>query len=200
MIFPIFPLIFLYIKIECLFSKSASLILCKCCNRVQVNTKRRLYAVARGGIAHERRSYEYKREHSHVRTHAVTVLAALVRRLLSAPLGSSRRALLTSLTTRDFVVAVSLSMSTRPLGSVCVCRRTHTRGGGGNQSTGAPAIEEGNTRITILSTHVEVETINRFIAPEAQSNTTTLRVTSGWCARARKSQRRMCAPSHTNRT
>ena len=54
------------------------------------------------------------------------VLDALVRRLLSVSLGGSRRTL-TLCTTCDFVVAVSPSVSTRPLGSVCVSSHTHPR-------------------------------------------------------------------------
>ena len=61
-----------------------------------------------------------------VQTHALSMRAALVRRLLSAPLGGNRRAL-SSYTTRDFVVAVSPSVSTRPLGSVCVSSHTDPR-------------------------------------------------------------------------
>ena len=56
-----------------------------------------------------------------VQTHAV---AALVLRLLSAPLARSHRAL-TCVTTRDFVVAVSPSVTSRPLSSVCMSSHTH---------------------------------------------------------------------------
>ena len=69
----------------------------------------------------------------------LSLFDALVRRLLMVSLGGSRRAL-TFGTTRDFVVAVSPSVSTRPLGSVCVCRRTHTCEGGGILSAKAPEI------------------------------------------------------------
>ena len=55
---------------------------------------------------------------------ALSLLDALGRRLLSVSLGGSSRAL-TLCTTRDFVVAVSPSVSTRPLGSVCVSSHTH---------------------------------------------------------------------------
>ena len=62
------------------------------------------------------------------------LLAAPVRRLLSTAVGSSRRQPPNTYllhTTRDFVFAVSLSVASRPLVSVCVLRRAHTRGGGG---------------------------------------------------------------------
>ena len=42
-------------------------------------------------------------------------------------------------------------MTSRPLGSVCVLRRTHTRGGGSIRLARAPEIGEGNMRKTILS-------------------------------------------------
>ena len=65
-----------------------------------------------------------------VRTHAVSQLAAPVRRLPSARLAGGRRAL-TFRTTRGFVAAVSPSESSPGRSSLCVRRRTHARGGGG---------------------------------------------------------------------
>ena len=92
--------------------------------------KRRLEAVAQGGFSDERRSFVCRREHYRANPRCL-LLASLVRRLLSARLAGSRRTL-TFCTTRDFVVAVSPSVSRPGRSTLRVCRRTHARGGGGS--------------------------------------------------------------------
>ena len=92
--------------------------------------KRRLDTVAQGGFADERRSFVCGREHYRANPRCL-LLASLVRRLLSARLAGSRRTL-TFRTTRDFVVAVSPSVSRPGRSTLRACRRTHARGGGGN--------------------------------------------------------------------
>ena len=117
-------------------------------------------------------------EHSHVRTHAVTVLAAFVRRL---------------------------------------CRLTHTRGGGGNQSNGAPEIGEGNTRKTILLTqrlsrnyksiycpggtikYNNFKSYKRLVRPRSQILATYVRAVTHTYARKSATHRRPSIAAHDRR-
>ena len=146
--------------------------------------KRRPDAVAQGGFADERRSSVYRREHSRADPRCL-LLAALVRRLLSAPLVSSRRAL-------TFVQPATTSsqyLRAWPPGrsASCMCHRTHTRGGGGILLARAPEIGGGN-----------LGKLGWFIAPEAKANT-TIKITHECLVRPRSQLSVSCvrADAHT---
>ena len=101
------------------------------------------------------------------------LLAAPIRRLLSAAVGFSRRQQSSTYllhTTRDFVVAVSSSVTFRPLVSVCV----HTRGGGGIRLAEAPEKGEGNARKIILSTRRLDRNYRSVYCPEGRKLNTPL--------------------------
>ena len=138
-----------------------------------------------------------------------TYAAAARRSHPSAAVGSSRRQPPNTFlvhTTRDFVVAVSRSVTPRPLVSVCVLRRTHTRGGGGIRLAEASEIREGNTRKIILSAQrrnyklvycPEGRKLNKplcvglqcrvVVRPHSQFSATRVRAVAHTCSHARKS-------------